>query len=99
MKKMALVMSTLILAGGVLIYHIPALKTKTYEREVESLAFSYRVHKSQICPNQAILKSIRTDYIKSVPHNNVSKLLWVNNNFDELFMLACLRSSPHRGEF
>ncbi|ADG60035.1 hypothetical protein Acj9p135 [Acinetobacter phage Acj9] len=99
MKTMTLVMSTLIISSGILIYNLPALKTKAYEREVDALAFSYRVHKSQICPNRAILKSLRTDYSSTIQVNNLNKLLWVNNNFDDRFMQTCLASGPHRGVY
>ncbi|CAL4858397.1 hypothetical protein BRC2024_KWYBBTRE_CDS_0255 [Acinetobacter phage vB_AbaM_AB-Navy-v2] len=98
MKKMVLIASSLILLG-VGIYYIPAIKIKTYEHEVDSLAFSYRVYKSSVCPNRAILKEIRDDYVSTVNNNNVTKLGWINDNFDSRFMETCLQLNPHRGEY
>lgn len=98
MKKMTIALSSLVIIGAI-IYELPTIKAKSYEREVDSLAFSYRVYSSSICPNRVILKGIRDDYIKTIDEGNVSKLSWVNTNFDRRFMSTCLQMNPHRGEY
>ncbi|AFL47441.1 hypothetical protein ZZ1p0138 [Acinetobacter phage ZZ1] len=98
MKKITLSL-VVITAIGIGIYNIPTIKTKTYEREVDSLAFSYRVYNSQLCPNRKILRGIRSDYESTVDRNNVVKLAWIYNNFDQRFMSTCLQLNPHRGEY
>ncbi|CAL1778009.1 hypothetical protein BRC2024_QFGIOCBO_CDS_0225 [Acinetobacter phage vB_AbaM_PhT2-v2] len=98
MKKLVLIASSLILVG-LGIHYAPIIQVKSYEREVDSLAFSYRVYKSSICPNRAILKEIRDDYVTTINKNNVTKLGWTNDNFDRRFMGTCLELNPHRGEY
>lgn len=97
MKKMALVI--VVLASLGIAYKLPSLKTKSWEKEVDALAISYRVYESQICPNREILSKIRLDYIKTIDPSNMDKLIWTNNNFDSRFMSTCLNSSPHRGVY
>lgn len=98
MKKITIaIIAFAILGTG--IYNIPKIKTKSYEREVESLAFSYRVYNSHLCPNRKILRDIRNDYELMVDRNNVVKLAWIHNHFDQHFMSTCLQLNPHRGEY
>ena len=98
MKKVAMVISSAALIG-ILIYNIPTMRIKLYEREVDSLAYTYRVYQSDVCPNRATLRDIRDEYLKTINSGNVNKLLWVNNKFDSRFMGTCLQSSPHRGNY
>ncbi|EQA7786728.1 hypothetical protein ACX818_001322 [Acinetobacter baumannii] len=97
MKKLVLVV--VLISIGILVHQLPKIKIKAYEREVDSLAFSYRVYKSSVCPNRKILKDIRDDYISTINEGNVTKLGWVNDNFDKRFMGTCLQLNPHRGEY
>ena len=96
MKIVALIISAFIIVG--VINYIPKLKVKAYEDEIDSLAFSYRVYKSNICPNRKILHDIREEYIRTIDQGNVSKLGWVNDNFDNRFMSSCLLLNPHNGD-
>lgn len=98
MKKGPLVLTAIVVVA-VGVYNIPLIKTKSYEREVDSLAFSYRVYNSQVCPNRKILKDIRSEYEATTSRSNVTKLAWIHDNFDARFMGTCLQLNPHRGEY
>lgn len=99
MKHTYTYLSAALVVIGVGLYNIPLIKTKSYEREVDSLAFSYRVYSSQVCPNRKILKDIRTEYESTVSRSNVTKLGWIHDNFDSRFMGTCLQLNPHRGDY
>lgn len=95
MKILAMLVSSAVIIV-LLISYVPTLRIKSYEREVDSLAFAYRVYESDVCPNKSKLKAIREDYAKD--ETNLNKLLWVNKEFDLRFMSTCLESNPHRGD-
>lgn len=95
MKIIAMSLSSAVIIGA-LISYAPAIRIHSYEREVDSLAFSYRVYESDVCPNKSKLGKIRDEYAATT--TNINKLMWINNEFDMRFMLTCLESSPHRGE-
>ncbi len=99
MKITSILLVALLIVTGIGIYNIPLIKTKSYEREVDALAFSYRVYSSSVCPNRTILKNIRDEYESTVSKSNVTKIAWINNNFDSYFMSACLELNPHRGDY
>ena len=93
---LTIVITLFLIAVGV--KYVPVLKIKSYEREVDSLAFSYRVYESKICPNRKILGDIRNEYMKTVEEGQITKITWINDNFDSRFMQKCLSMNPYRSE-
>lgn len=98
MKKALIVIGliVIVLAG---FYFAPKIKVRQYTKEIESIAFSYRVYKSSVCPNKTVLSEIKKEYMASIDESDVTKRNWSQLNFEEVFTTKCRELNPHREEY
>ena len=98
MKKALIVIGLIVIVCSC-VYMAPKIKIRQYTKEIESIAFSYRVYKSSVCPNQTVLTEIKNEYMASIDESDVSKRNWSQMNFEEVFIDKCRELNPHREEY
>lgn len=98
MKKALIVIGLIVIICST-VYIAPKIKIRQYTKEIESIAFSYRVYKSSVCPNKTVLTEIKNEYMTSIDESDVSKRNWAQLNFEDVFTNKCRELNPHREEY